>query len=114
MNATKTLHARWSPDAGVHEHVVFMAEGIHCAGCARNIERAVNALPGIDAVRVNSATARVSVDWRAREGTGLAQILEAVERAGFRPMPLAGAAASADYRANAARHSSVSVSPRSA
>jgi Cu2+-exporting ATPase len=98
VNATETLHARWSRDAGVHEHVVFIAEGIHCAGCARNIEKAVNALPGIDAVRVNSATARVSVDWQGRLGTGLSQILEAVERAGFKPAPLAGSAASADFR----------------
>src|SRR6188768_1686669 len=98
MSAAEALHARWSLDDGIHEHVVFVAEGIHCAGCARNIEQAVNALPGIDAVRVNSATARVSVDWQARAGTGLPQILAAVERAGFRPTPLAGSAASADYR----------------
>ncbi|MEJ0085157.1 MAG: cation-translocating P-type ATPase [Pseudomonadota bacterium] len=92
------LHARWSRDAGAHEHVVFIAEGIHCAGCVSSIEKAVNALPGIDAVRVNAATARVSVDWQARLGTSLAQILAAVEGAGFRPTPLAGSAASADYR----------------
>jgi Cu2+-exporting ATPase len=98
VSAVESLHARWSLDDGVHEHVVFVAEGIHCAGCARNIEDAVGALPGIDAVRVNSATARVSVDWRQREGTGLAQILAAVERAGFKPTPLAGSAASLDYQ----------------
>jgi Cu2+-exporting ATPase len=97
VSAAEAMHARWSLDDGEHEHVVFVAEGIHCAGCVRSIEKAVNGLPGIDAVRVNSATARVSVDWRSREGTGLAQILGAVERAGFTPTPLAGSSASAEY-----------------
>jgi Cu2+-exporting ATPase len=98
MSTAENLHARWSLDAGAHEHVVFVAEGIHCAGCGRSIERAVNALPDIDAVRVNNATARVSVDWRGRGATGLPQILAAVERAGFRPVPLAGSAATAEYQ----------------
>ena len=96
MSTAEALHARWSLDDGVHEHVVFVAEGIHCAGCVRNIEKAVNTLPGIDAVRVNSVTARVSVDWQARAGTSLPQILAAVERAGFRPAPLAGSASAGD------------------
>ena len=56
------LHARWSRDEGQHEHVVFAVEGMRCAGCARSIERAVHALPGVERVNVNAATARVSVD----------------------------------------------------
>ena len=98
MSAAETLHARWSLDAGVHEHVVFVAEGIHCAGCVRNIERAVSALPGIETVRVNSATGRVSVDWRGGGATALRQILDAVEGAGFKPVPLAGSAATLEYQ----------------
>ena len=86
MNA-EALHARWSPDAGEHEHVVFLVEGMHCANCARSIERAIAGLPDVDAVKVNGATARAAVDWRGRGGTRLAQILEAVRRAGFTPVP---------------------------
>jgi Cu2+-exporting ATPase len=97
MNA-EALHARWSPDAGEHEHVVFLVEGMHCANCARSIERAVGALPGVDSVRVNGATARAAVDWRGRGGTRLAQILEAVKRAGFKPVPLAGQAATDEFQ----------------
>jgi P-type Cu2+ transporter len=97
MSAAEALHARWSPDAGEHEHVVFIAEGMHCAGCARTIERAVGALPGVDSVKVNGATARVSVEWRGHGATGLARILAAVTRAGFSPVPLAGSAATAEY-----------------
>jgi Cu2+-exporting ATPase len=92
------LHARWSLDAGAHEHVVFLADGIRCAGCARSIEKALRALPEVEAVAVNLVNARVSVDWRGGGRTGLAQILAAVEGAGFRPVPLAGEAASADFQ----------------
>ena len=84
MNAAAdTLHARWSPDQGAHEHVVFGVEGMRCAACARSIEKAVSALPDVETVRVNNATARVSVAWRGHGATGLAQILGAVSRAGF-------------------------------
>ena len=96
--SAEALHARWTLDAGNHEHVVFVAEGIHCAGCVRSIERAVGALAGVEAVRVNSATARVSVDWRGGGSTGLTQILRAVEKAGFRPVPLAGSTATLEYQ----------------
>jgi len=96
--SAESLHARWSPDAGEHEHVVFLVEGMHCAGCARNIDKAVRALPGVLGVRVNNATARVSVEWRGHGATGLPQILGAVTRAGFRPVPLAGSAATAEFQ----------------
>ena len=98
MSATDTLHARWSLDSGEHEHVVFLVEGMHCGGCARSIEKAVSALPGVLNVRVNNVTARASVEWRGRSATGLGQILDAVTRAGFKPVPLAGTAATADYQ----------------
>jgi Cu2+-exporting ATPase len=92
------LHARWSLGEGDHEHVIFAVEGMHCSGCARTIEKAVNALSGIEGVRVNAATARVSVDWRGKDGTGLDDILAAVAKAGFKPVPLAGDAAAAEYQ----------------
>ena len=98
MSNAQALHARWSLDSGAHEHVIFAVEGMHCAGCARTIENAVKALPGIDGVRVNSATARVTVDWRGKGATGLEHILGAVAKAGFKPVPLAGDAAAAEYQ----------------
>jgi Cu2+-exporting ATPase len=96
MNAD-ALHARWSLDAGEHEHVVFSVEGMGCAGCASSIAKAVKALPGIDGVNVNAATARVTVNWQGA-ATSLPQILDAVNDAGFKPVPLAGAEASTRFR----------------
>ena len=62
MSAADALHARWTLDAGEHENVVFLVEGMHCGGCARSIEKAVAALPGVLNVRVNNVTARASVE----------------------------------------------------
>jgi Cu2+-exporting ATPase len=98
MSAAEALHARWTPDAGEHEHVVFLVEGMHCANCARSIEKAVRALPDVTAVRVNNATARVSVAWRGHGVTGLTQVLGAVSKAGFTPLPLAGKSATVEYQ----------------
>jgi Cu2+-exporting ATPase len=98
MNSAEALHARWSLDGGQHEHVVFLVEGMRCAGCARSIEKVLRALPDIESVSVNVANARVSVDWRGRGATTLPRILGVVDGAGFRPVPLAGNDASARFR----------------
>ncbi len=98
MSASDALHARWSLDAGAHEHVVFVVEGMHCAGCARSIERAVGALPDVESVRVDLSAARVSVGWRGGGKTALSRIFGAVEHAGFRVVPLAGNAAAGEYQ----------------
>jgi Cu2+-exporting ATPase len=95
MNAAAALHARWS--TGTRDHALFAVEGMHCAGCARGIEAAVKALPDIEAVSVNVASARVSVDWRGGGPTTLQKILDAVARAGFTPVPLAGREAATRY-----------------
>jgi Cu2+-exporting ATPase len=97
MSSADALHARWSLDEGEHEHVVFLVEGIRCAGCAGSIEKAVRALPDVQDVSVNVSHARVNVNWRGGR-TSLAQILDAVSGAGFKPVPLAGAGASARFR----------------
>jgi Cu2+-exporting ATPase len=92
-----TAQAFWTAATDGHAHAVFAAEGIHCSACTRTIERAVRALPGIERVSANAATGRVSVDWQAR-ATALPQILQAIERAGFKPVPLAGEAADAAFQ----------------
>ena len=39
----------------------FSITGLHCAGCARNAERAVSAVPGSGEVYVNFATGKLTV-----------------------------------------------------
>ena len=87
--ATTAIHTLWSDRSHGRARAVFAAQGIRCANCSRSVERAVRGLPGIERVDVNVATARVSVDWDAAR-TSLAAILAAVDKAGFRPVPLIG------------------------
>src|SRR6476646_5144104 len=54
--------------------------GMTCAACAARIEKSLNRLPGISA-NVNLATERAQV--RAAPDTTAAQLIEAVERAGY-------------------------------
>lgn len=96
MSQAEALHARWASEG--REHVVFGVAGIRCSSCAHSIEKAVRGVGNVHAVRVNGATARVSVDWTGDDRDTLPRILEAVSRAGFTPLPLAGDEAAAQYR----------------
>lgn len=92
-----TSHAFWASETDGRARAVFAAEGIRCAACARSIERAVSAVSGVERVQVNVATARVAVDWEPSRAD-LPRVLEAVERAGFKPVPLAGESAERAFR----------------
>ena len=91
------LDAHWASESGGEGHVVFTAEGIRCANCARSIRRALDALPGIRRVDINVVDGRVSVVWDSGR-TSLGAILGSVSQAGFRPVPLVGVAAAAAQR----------------
>ena len=86
------LDGHWTSETGGEGHAVFNAEGIHCANCARAIDKALNALPGIHRADINVVNSRVSVTWDPQEIT-LGRILSAVGELGFRPTPLVGEAA---------------------
>ncbi len=73
---------------------VFNVEGMHCANCARAIERAVSGLEGVRRVSVNAATAKASVEWNP-EQLALPKVFEAIRKAGFKPVPIEGEEAAA-------------------
>lgn len=66
----------------------FTIEGMDCADCARTIEKAISALPGVQSAVVNFGAARLSVI----PSNGQAGIANAVERtvsgAGYRAAPI--------------------------
>jgi Cu2+-exporting ATPase len=39
--------------------------GVHCGACIQAVEKALNALPGVERARVNLSTKRVTIRWRA-------------------------------------------------
>lgn len=98
-NATHALlAAHWASESGGEGHVVFTAEGIHCANCARSIRQGLDALPGVRRVEVNIVDGRVSVVWDSARTT-LGAILGRVAQVGYRPVPLVGEAAAAAQHA---------------
>ncbi len=97
LAARPLLEGHWTNESGGEGHAVFMAEGIHCANCARSIRRALDELPGVRRCEVNVAHGRVSVSWEPGR-TDLGAILRRVAATGFRPVPLIGDAAAAAQR----------------
>jgi Cu2+-exporting ATPase len=80
----------------------LMVEGIHCGGCIRKIEGALQALPGIEEARLNFTTRRLLVRWRGAAQRA-AEIAGAVTGLGYRVVPYAPARLqSADAREEAA------------
>ncbi len=56
--------------------------GMHCASCAGNVARVLQALPGVNDATVNLATERVRVEFDASD-VELSTLAEAVSSAGF-------------------------------
>ena len=49
-----------------------MVEGVHCGGCVRRIERALQAEPAVATARVNLTTRRLALAWRGPAALGRA------------------------------------------
>lgn len=67
--------------------------GLHCAACIATVEKALNALPGVERARVNLSTRRVSVRWRGDDPPPLLARLEAL---GYPATPFSFEAAAKD------------------
>ncbi|AJY47525.1 heavy metal translocating P-type ATPase [Martelella endophytica] len=72
-------------------------EGMHCASCVGNVERALTSVPGVVSAHVNLASERATVEAAADYTT----LAAAVEAAGYTPRPITDAEAEthADIRA---------------
>ena len=77
---------------------MLLIDGMHCTACAWLIERAVGSVPGVDSVHVNIGACRARVVWRDAR-CALTQILDAVGRSGYRPLPLDAAALDEAHKA---------------
>ena len=60
----------------------FVIRGMRCAGCAKNIEKAVGALPDAGLVQVNYATGQLSLTAPAKAVSD-ADVINAVAKLGF-------------------------------
>ena len=79
-----TRHAKLDDDGLTRLHL--LVDGIHCGGCIRKIETALQRQPGVREARVNMSTGRLLVAWAGSAGraTDLAGTVEAL---GFRVTP---------------------------
>ena len=73
-----------APD--VRDRVVLSVSGMHCAGCAANIRKALSDVPGVAEARVNFAGERAVV--LTAEAVDPAVLVRAVEAAGYGAAPV--------------------------
>jgi copper chaperone CopZ len=60
---------------------VLQVAGMSCGGCAASVERALKAVPGVEAVQVELDSGRVTIDTAA--AVAVERLAEAVRGAGF-------------------------------
>jgi P-type Cu2+ transporter len=95
--------AEWSSfsqaqDNNAHEWESRLAiEGMHCAACAINVEKALKAVPGVLSADVNATSGRARLVWSA-DITKPSEWMRAVSQAGYRPLPAADAYIQDDRR----------------
>lgn len=69
------------PDAGdVSTSISFGISGMHCAGCANNIEKALKKLEGIESAQVNFATETARVEYKQ---IAVEEIYDTVRKLGY-------------------------------
>lgn len=64
------------------DSILFDVEGMHCASCVNNVEKAIKKVQGVEDVTVNLATEKATVSYRTGE-TDTTKIVDAVEQAGY-------------------------------
>jgi len=74
-------------------------EGMHCASCALNVEKALCALPGVVSADVNATSGQARLSWNANQ-IKPSSWMSAITEAGYRALPAADALLQNDRRKN--------------
>jgi copper chaperone CopZ len=69
---------------------VIDVHNMHCAACARKIAGKLYGVPGVVAVRTNVEANTATITPQERKQPSPKALWEAVEKAGFKPLRLAG------------------------
>lgn len=81
LNAAREELRLASRDLGGRLHQTDISvPGVHCASCILTVERGLRQVPGVEEVRVNLSTRRVSVKWH---GDRVPDLLAALDALGF-------------------------------
>lgn len=73
------------PLSAGEETTVLVVPGMHCAGCMAKVERALNAMPGVSAARVNLTAKQVRAEHS--RGVETADLIAALDAVGFASQP---------------------------
>jgi len=76
------MDGEWAVDKTRAQHALLDVEGMHCAGCAARVEKALSRLSGVSAARVNLVTNQASVEFRPEE-VGPEELVAAVSAGGY-------------------------------
>jgi len=63
--------------------ILLRVDNMHCGGCLRTVEQALNAVPGVVSARANLSTQRVSVVTTPSSLTNTEPLLDALRAAGY-------------------------------
>ena len=74
-------------------------EGMHCAACAINVEKALKAVPGVSDADVNATSGRARLMWDSN-AVKPSDWMRAVAKAGYRALPATEAFSQDDRRKN--------------
>lgn len=66
----------------------FQIQGMHCVGCAMNVDGALEDLPGVKSATTHYARQMTEVEYDETRVTE-ADIIAAVQAAGYRAIPVA-------------------------
>ncbi|MGB7815145.1 MAG: cation-translocating P-type ATPase [Methylotenera sp.] len=97
--------AEWSSfsqtlDGSQHEWESHLAiEGMHCAACAMNVEKALKSVSGVVSADVNATSGRARLVWDA-DVVKPSDWMRAVSKAGYRALPATEAFSQDDRRKN--------------
>ncbi|OYY81833.1 MAG: heavy metal translocating P-type ATPase, partial [Methylophilales bacterium 16-45-9] len=80
----KFSHALNQPQQVWESHVVV--DGMHCAACAYNVEKALSSVQGVMSAEVNATSKRARITWSA-DLTKPSEWMDALTRAGYAALP---------------------------
>ncbi|MGC7560965.1 heavy-metal-associated domain-containing protein [Pasteurella sp. PK-2025] len=64
------------------QHITLKIEGMHCGGCVKTVERVLQALEGVQQVKVSLEKACADIQYDANH-VSIHQLIDVVENAGF-------------------------------
>lgn len=73
-----------TPAAGVGTRIVLRIEGMHCSSCGLLFDGELEEISGVHSSRTSVREARTTVELTRTRAVDVAELIEGVERAGYR------------------------------